>query len=49
MKTLRLAGITLIGWNPTKRRSPVSWRSWSEIVLETSIPVLVEMEPAEVG
>ena len=44
-----MAGITLIGWNPAKRRSPVCWRHWNEIILETSFPVLIEVEPAEVG
>ena len=44
-----MAGIKLIGWNPTKRRSPVCWRRWNEIILETSVPVLIKVEPAEVG
>ena len=44
-----MAGITLIGWNPAKRRSPVCWRRWNEIILETGVPVLIEVEPAEVG
>jgi hypothetical protein len=47
-KNLRLAGITLTGWNPTRRWDPLCWRSRSEIVFQTSIPVLVEMLPTEV-
>ena len=51
MKNLRLAVIrvALIGRNPTKWRGPICWQSWSETIFDASIPVVIEMEPAEVN
>lgn len=47
-RNLRVVHIALIRWNPTMGASPIRRWSRGEAVLDTSVPILVEMESADI-